>query len=275
MKVPRGFNDLVSERAQAAALLVRHAVVPLFAADESREPDFEATGTLIRLGQRRFVVSAAHVFDRLRGGVHMLIEGRERRALEKPFYSSIAGSSHARLRDMLDVGFCELTVDEAAGLSKQTFVDVADAGTVPDQHWAHRCLFVGYQANSQTRVPESSEYRSEQTYFSTPEISSPMYERSKLNRTQHVGVAFDHRNIAGPKGKGGNPMFQGMSGCGVWLLNPYETPTAGEQLTLLGFLAGPAPVNGKVMFGPRTSIVRDLIVEADAHEAERVNPTAV
>ena len=274
-KVPRGFNDLVYEKAQAAALLVRQSVVPLYSADEEGEPVFQATGTLVRLGERRFVVSAAHVFDRLRGGVHLLIPGRAREALGRPHFTSIAGPRGERHLDMLDIGFCELTGDEAASLDDETFVHIGDADPVLGRNWAHRCLLIGYPEKSQTRVAELSVYRHEQTYYSAPEISDSVYRRSRLNRERHVGVEFDRRKIAGPVGKGGKPMFHGMSGCGVWLLNPYEAPTAGNQVPLLGFLAGPPPANGKVLFGARASLVRDLIVAADVHEAERADPTAV
>ena len=265
---PRGFNKLVTETARDAADTLRDCTVPLFRVDDDGEPAFEGTGVLLVLDGRWLVVTAAHVVRATQaGGTHLLIEGNAREALKGP--GKMTAPERAWARDDLDLAAIEVTDEEAAGLGHASFVDVShDAGVKP-RHWSHRFLVVGYPEQLQHRDSDQSVYHTQLARYSAPRIADNRYKQCGLIEEDHLGMEFDHRKIVHGESRGGRPNFIGMSGGGIWYLDPYQSYSLAHRPQLKGFLIGAAPKNKKVIFGPRLEVLRRLVNQLPDRRSER------
>jgi hypothetical protein len=260
-KVPPGFAALVSERVRAAVALVERSVVPAYRVDATGEPEHEGSGVLVSYGGRFFFVSAAHVFDSLTGGVHLLIEGRSQHALGAAAKVSLRPQGAPRTADTVDLGFVELTDAEVNGLGKDNFISLESPHDFT-RHWSQRMFVVGLPNKLQRRDRASTTYVFNHFFYQGPEVSEREYSAAGLTRGRQWALTFDHRRIQSPTGTGGRPNMSGMSGGGIWLLEPYLHHSHEMPPPLIGFLAGTPPRNRKALFG---SSVKTLIEMLEDH----------
>ena len=158
-RVPRGFNDLVARKAREAAEIVRLSVVPIFKTDFEFKPAFEGTGVLVRVEGMEVLVSAAHVFDEMKdGGVHLLLEGREKHALSDAMRVTLGPRPRERLSDTIDVGFVRLTQIEADAAGRGHFIELQPRVIPSGLRWHLRYVVLGYQAGLQVRNDDESKY---------------------------------------------------------------------------------------------------------------------
>lgn len=260
-RAPPGFNNLVSRKAHALAELLRHHVVPLFSVDNEGNPDFEGSGVLVLLDGYPLVVSAAHVFDHLSSGVHLLLKGREQTPLESPHRVTLCTPPLQRNADLYDLGWCPLTQDEYAAADPLSFITLEDPVEIPAE-WFYRYLVIGYPAKDQVPNHMESVYHIQQTYYSGPRLRSSKARQAGLDTSSTIALEFAHNRIVGPRGAGGRPNFRGMSGGGIWRFSPYEEYSAERPPPLVGFLAGSPPKNLKALFGGSGQFLRLLVAEA-------------
>lgn len=241
--------------------MLQRSVRPVFRVDDSGEPDHEGSGVLVRHLSRHYLASAAHVLDGLTDGVHLLIDGMERTPLEASARVSVRPASKPRSDDQLDLGFVPLSADEVERLGSDDFVDIAESVAF-DRHWSVRLVAVGFASKLQWKDRASHTYHTQQTYYEAPELADGKYRSARLSRGEHFALNFDHRRISGARGRGGRPNFFGMSGGGIWLLNPYETPSEETPPRLVAILAGSSPLNKKALWGSSTTSLSRMIESA-------------
>lgn len=258
--VPTGFNERIDVVSDQASAVAQDQTVPLFRATESSEPEFEATGVLVSLGGRRFVATAAHVVRALQqGGMHLLIPGGGGNPLLGDGRMTIGAGSRPWQRDDFDCGVIEVNNAEAEGLGPGRFLDLATCTDVSPRLRSQRFLALGFPAHTQKKDAVRAVFNVKLTRYSAPQVRQSKYREMRLDPNAHIALEFDHRRIVGNGGRGGRPQFRGMSGSGIWLLNPHEEYTSTNRPMLVGLLAGPTPRNAKVLFGPKVPVLIGLI----------------
>lgn len=255
----RAFNRLTSKAAFEAAECVRSSVVPVFAVDSKENPAFEGSGVLLSVGSRFFLLSAAHVLQSLTQGVHLLIEGSEQSPLRTMARVSSVMRQSERYKDKVDAGFVELTREEAAGIGFDSFLDVRHLSFAKSTRRLDRYFVLGYPHRDQERSDPELVYRVNQSYYIAPELKDDGYKRSDLDSRSNLLLQFDKRRIRTPKGTGSRPDFVGMSGGGIWKFDPFSTYAPDRRPLLVAILLGPAPKNGKALFGIRVRALLRMI----------------
>lgn len=198
---------------------VRESTVPIFC-----KPDgvsvIEGTGTLLRIAERSFLVSAAHVlWEAQRKGLPDLPYREPKdgmfNLLAKPFRYR---SNPSYKRDRLDVGIIELDADEVARLEGYRFIRLLETNTnwKPDDDLY---LVAGYPTELASRNRPNQ-----------PVISACAYSCvTRLLRTDAFPDCDDKRHILLDAsrqgavlltGTGDMPLLlDGMSGCSIWKTN--------------------------------------------------------
>ena len=205
-RVPPGFNALVSSKAKKVAELVSPFVVPIFGVDKRREPEFHGSGVLIRQANRFLVVSAAHVFDRLLDGVHLLLPKRERQALSNPITLTVKDTNGRRTGDQIDLGYVDLTEDEIDAVGSTNFLQLPQSFEGLRPNWATRYI-LGYAEKDQSKIEDDLIFRIKQSYYTAPEVSqAPMtaldLRRQNISRSNSTGAGSPVH-----AGEGGFPNF--------------------------------------------------------------------
>jgi hypothetical protein len=222
-------------------------------------------------------VSAAHVLDATSaGGVHLLLNGREQHPLANPTWLTLTKHPGSRRDDLVDTGYVRLTDAEIQAIGRESFLKVRQPVLVPEVHWAARHILFGFPSNRQSRDDVGMKVDLQLTYFSSPEIPVGKYATYGLNRVHHFGMRFEGSRIASKRGRGGQPNFRGMSGGGVWIIDPYTDYSETNYPAFAGLLLGPAPKTNKALFGSR---IAALFAMLDAETVpqpsnEELKPTA-
>ena len=147
------------------------------------------------------------------------------------------GRHGSRLHDTIDLGFIRLTEQEVEAAGRGNFIDVVERQVPTGMRWQIRYVALGHPEKDQRRDDVHGTYAMAQTYLMTEELSESKYRLAGLDRRVHIGLLFDRSRLAGPRGRGGKPNLVGMSGCGVWELDPYITYGPENPPALIGFLA--------------------------------------
>ena len=267
--VPRGFNALIARQAARAVEIIRGSVVPVFRADPMFAPTFEGSGVLAILDDRHYLVTAAHVLDAMTdGGVHLLAEGRETQPLSPTMHLTVASTSGRRTSDLVDLGLVPLKAEEVDALGRTNFIRVQMRVASTGQRWHLRYLLLGFPTKDQLRFDDELLYRVAGTYYTAAELSTGKYKAAGLDPEECISIEFNDRRIAGPKGRGGKPNFSGMSGGGIWEINPHANYSAAKPPRLVGLLAGLAPRNNKALFGASTTSWIALARSVNPHEID-------
>jgi hypothetical protein len=258
--VPPGFNALLEKRSALVAELVGKHVLPVFRVDDQESPTFEGSCVAIKARDAHFIVSAAHALDATsKGGVHLLLNGRERNPLENPTWATVTSRPESRSDDLVDLGYVRLNDFEIDAIGPTNFLEVVEGAPLPKPHWASRHIAFGFPANRQSRDDVEMQYNLTQSYYTSPEIQIGKYAGAKLSHGDHFAVQFDQRQIASARGRGGRPNFIGMSGGGIWVIDPYTDYSLRNYPQFVGFLLGTAPRNGKVLFGSRANMFFEIL----------------
>jgi hypothetical protein len=257
----------VSSKAKKVAELVSSFVVPIFGVDKTREPEFHGSGVLIRQADRFLVVSAAHVFDRLLDGVHLLLPKRERQALSNPITLTVKDSNDRRTGDQIDLGYVDLTEAEIDAVGSTNFLQLPQATEGVQPNWATRYVILGYAEKDQSKMQDELIFRINQSYYTAPEVSPSTYERARLTTSEHIALEFNRSRIASPRGRGGVPKLHGMSGAGIWRFHAYTNQAPRCSPELVGFLAGPAAHYKKALFGARVAVLLSMLNSGESPQS--------
>jgi hypothetical protein len=256
---PPGFNLLFDRRARAVSDLLGPYVLAVFCLDEAGGPSFEGSCVAVKARGSHFVLSAAHVLNAtIKGGVHLLLKGREQNPLQHPTWLTLTKYPGHRHDDPVDVGYVRLKEAEIAAIGEQNFLDVSN-GPPPRTIWSSRHFLLGFPAHRQSRDDIDMKYNLEQTYFTSPEILTDKYAPAGLDQIKHFAMRFEGSRIVSKRGRGGQPNFRGMSGGGVWVMDPYTDYSAAKLPPFAGILVGRPAKNKKVLFGSRIGALFSML----------------
>lgn len=248
-------TDLLEDKVEEAVPLVRSSVVPLYGADQHAQPDYEGSGILLRLGGRHFLVSAAHVFDALHGDVFLILEKIGDLKLKNPPHVTVAPDSR-RNKDRFDMGYVLLTPEEVNVIGEDSFLQSGDLSP-RDAAAPRRGYFaLGFPVSKQERDEYRKVYKTSMMRVATIETRDAIYVRTKFTRDFHLLLRFNERNMRGPGGRRGSvPNPRGLSGGGIWRVNPFEQYRPDNRPKLVGITIERPPEYGKALLGTRIEAV--------------------
>ena len=217
-----GSTDLLLDKVEQAFPEVAPSLVALCRCDDRDQPDFRGTGVLFSAGDSHFIISAAHVFDELVGGVFLLHPGGTEWPLQNSPEVPLAEGGD-RQDDRLDVGFVRLEDGEAETIGKHRFLQPRNASPRDAAAPAMGYFVAGFPAKWER--PDYSQHTLPNRLMRYAGIEAPAraYQYTHLTRDFHLALKFHPNRVKGPKGIGGAPDTHGMSGGGVWRINPLVT----------------------------------------------------
>lgn len=250
-------SDLYNEAAEAAANSVRGCTVPLFKRLSDDHIDFEGTGVLVRLADHHFLFSAAHVFEKLTGGVFLLAEGRERHPLES---NAVCVSGSTESYDY-DVGYILLTTNEVNAIGAANFLASERLATLEADGHTPGYLAVGFPAKFQYPKAGEDVFMVNGMRYHALECKRSAYDLVGVSRSSRVIIQYDRNKTHGPKGVGGSPSFVGISGCGIWRLNPLRSHSPASPPELVAILTDNPTKYRKGLLSTRVGVLLAALVK--------------
>lgn len=247
-------SDFVMENAEAAAQLVRRAVVPIFRSDSRDRPDFEGSGVLMEVGGRHFLISAAHVFERSDNHPFLLSEGFERVPTHHRPFTNILSAGQKRDHDKIDVGFVELTSAEAAALGLESFLRPRHVNVEHMNARRGPLLALGFPGGIQERDDIGKIYRMETAYYVALEATKKGYDSCGVQRSSHLMLKYRRNRLVSASGAG-VPEFKGMSGGGVFAFPALATPTPDAPPRLVAIIIERPDCYGPSILTTRIDVV--------------------
>lgn len=215
--------DRIHDRAQRAADLVEGYVTPVFGYDENDTPDLEGTGVLGRLGERYYLLTAAHVLKACGDGVGIPV-GSELRSLPGASLLVGRGPTPGAPGDPVDVGLLRLDTAGVAALGEERFLDLSRNTAPPMKTETTLFIAIGYPARDELFDPESGSYSAEPTVLYTGAAEARGYEWAKVDYETHFLIRFRKQDMLTAKSVGAPPDFRGISGGGVWPFDLTREP---------------------------------------------------
>jgi hypothetical protein len=216
---------------QASNEIVTQATIPIFRFDEN-QLRLHGTGVFLQIGDRHFILTAAHVLDsnvyhkipltlgsERNGGPPVLLNGAKIWQSDFPVNADV-NDPEARLADPYDNAFIALTAEHAQSLMSRRIpitLQMLDLSEVPKSGCFLFLGFPGEYARTSTIV----QMVSVEMFRYITELDS----RNKANN----GISVLFKYLPGSVYSDGSdallPDLHGMSGCGVWRLStmiPFE-----------------------------------------------------
>lgn len=235
-------TDTFAAESQAVSRLsniLSHHLVPLYAATSSGKPELVGSSFLVSSGVNFYLVSAAHVFDKLTTGHELFfyIAPKVIRKLSGNLRLTKMPLGKDRKADRLDVGVLKLEGPALPPYPKiQKYplpISAFMTNALPRE--GKQYLLVGFPGSKNRTNPTARELKSKQ--YSFRNISAPISKYSELgvNPESHIALSFDVKNTVRPDREiRAFPDPAGMSGAPIWLLydkngpnDPLQTPVVG------------------------------------------------
>src|SRR5262245_6547907 len=114
--------DAMAERVERISLMLSRHIIPLFIEGPGRRPQLWGSGLLVSAGDSSFLVSAAHVSDRMQvgSGIFIYVDPESKWRLSGRLYLTKIPEGQTRENDIFDVGVLRL---EGAALPPYPAVD--------------------------------------------------------------------------------------------------------------------------------------------------------
>lgn len=250
--------------ARAVTDIVSKSVVPIFTYRSLNLFDFEGSGTLCRLDDKYYLITAAHVLDACTQGVYLLeVEGGSR-SLVSSHIVTAPPPGGMREHDSLDVGFVRLTNDEVLAVGADRFLDLSQTGAGEDFETATVTIAVGYPKGGQSINARERTVDTAVTMYMTGLEMPLAYKMARANPQTHLLLRYRrdemvyNRKRTGPAGS-----FKGMSGGGVWPVRILEDPETPTIPPLAGIIVEQPVGYGPSILATRAAVVRAFIRKFD------------
>lgn len=241
--------------------LSRH-IVPLFGILHGKQK-LHGTGFLVSSGKSSYLVSAAHVLDRLKDDLDLFfyIEQRVTRKLSGRLHLTRTSEGKDRKSDRLDVGVLELEGPQLPPyphVDKDAIpIDVLMASPLPREN--EQYLLVGFPQSKSKPNLKRREVESEP--YGYRNVSKPLadYKRLDLASDDHIAIPFNTERWLGPDGNVRDfPHPNGMSGSPIWLLNHEKFSKYPNRVPIIGIFIE-YHKNHRVLIGTHIRFALDMI----------------
>jgi hypothetical protein len=217
-RLPTPTEVQIRENASIASQLLAGATRPLFRATRHGEPELVASCVLLRIGDHRFLISAAHCFDEPDTEVSQLWVGGAGRMVEVSGVEmrTSSSSSNSRANDRYDVAFISLSAAAVSKLEGCEFLTLEDLDlndlVTPDNAY----LLFGYPWRRSRLVREETRVHYEALFYAGRPVSSSSHAVIGTNADTHYLIGFRRDRVFGECGYVTAPIPRGVSGGGLW-----------------------------------------------------------
>ena len=207
-KAVEQWNSVVGKR------LLR-SLTPIYR-EGPRHPELIGSGTLLRIADMTFLVTAAHVADEVKRGPYYFGAADMLIPLGGLKMSSPLPVGVSRDEDRTDLAYWVLDPSVAGKLSSADTLRPGDLelDSVSEAFTENQYLVNGYPASRQPRRLTEGEFAARPFSFITEEESARSYEAINLDRTRNLFVSFDKDDTYRQGAKVTGPDLFGISGCG-------------------------------------------------------------
>jgi hypothetical protein len=219
------------------------AVLPLFREDSNGRPEQFGSGVLVQVGDQRFLISAAHVFDEFTSPP-ILIPGKEGlTGVKGEYFITPLPESGARRDDLLDLGFLPLSSGSELSLNdSMIFLDHRDCDAMDETAEEDAYTVIGYQADLSDVGDEIVQSRISRIGCSG--VQDHRYEKLGLDPRTHLLLQYRMKKgvIYRTLSPGKKHNFEGISGGGVFAWSKdLPNPHAMDQPLLVGIVTDYSP----------------------------------
>jgi hypothetical protein len=227
--------DEVNDRLKPLVRRIADASVPFCQLGEQRPINPIGSGVALRIGDRRYLLSASHVFEYAAADRAItVICGDQfvavRRALVRRTVSRLPIPDVADLAVVIldsapdeTQGFRYISLDEIDPLA-------GDVEIAPTTSF----LALGYPVSKQPRILKDGSYAAFAYHFLT-HLEKPDAEPQSLESGQHIAVGYNPRDFVGDPRVSEMPDPVGMSGGGLWRV-PHGLTSPNPDGRLTGIL---------------------------------------
>jgi len=237
-----GDNHAFQVESQAIARLSSALVanvLPLFVEVRGGKPKLIGSSFLISSGISSYLVSAAHVFDEMKGGqeIFFYIGPRTKQKLSGSLRLTKTGKGENIDSDRLDVGVLKF---EGSGLPfypNLKKLPLSIGALMPNAlpREGKQYLVVGFPESKSRANPVAREVVSMAYCFRNFSIPAGKYADLGFDPQSHLVLGFDRKRTIGPNGQiRAFPAPLGMSGSPVWLLHDADGPNDPAQTPVVG-----------------------------------------
>ena len=206
---------IISVSAKRVAREYLSAIRPLLAHNVKGELDVEGTALLFKIGDHRFLITAAHVLDAT-AHTDLYIAGlKDIVALEGIKRCTNSPAGQPRRADVYDVGFMELATEYDQVLKGCRFltVDDCDLNEQPTAGvWSSKYLVIGYPTTKLKRNPAEGTVIPRPFIFTASPAKSSQYPQLERPSHSHIVLDFTRRRVLSEEGEQTAPKPQGISG---------------------------------------------------------------
>lgn len=240
---------------------VSRATVPLYS-DNGGRPIPNGSAVLLRAGEVRFALTAAHVADQAESLPLFTGAGDALVRFEGSRTAIKLREGQSRLSDQLDVAVLTLSATTAEQIADGDFIDVSDIDTVERTLDDEIFLVAGYPGTKRKEEPALGLL--EVGFYPALAVSRPRpdYKSLGLKPNHHLLLGFSKKRMWRRGVRVIAPDLYEMSGCGVWAIGEPEGALF-ERPRLTALLIGKRLARGvPVLQTTRMSVVMYGVVAA-------------
>lgn len=202
------------------------AVRPIFTVDGRERPDAHGSCVLLRVGDRHFALSAAHVFDSMEenelyiaGETHLL-------SLPRNWYGTPMPASGKREDDKIDVAFLEVPDSVVAEMGNCLWLAPENLVRPGGTHATRLYCTIGYPVRrSRVRSAALSVAAPADSYAGVSVDDPAVFAHLGLSPNTHILISFDREKIISPHGvRVPTVKPYGKSGGGLWRFDSLVAP---------------------------------------------------
>ncbi|KUJ57140.1 serine protease family protein [Chryseobacterium aquaticum] len=215
------------------------------------------TGIFVNIGSKYFLFTAAHVLDDIEK-IFIPMENGE--TLLKPGGQIIKNTINGdRENDDLDVGILVLDKDTICDLREDyCFLNENQIGLNHIPIDFHSYLVFGYPTTMSKKSISRNSFHTIPFFNFTKCVSKETYKKINRQDVFNLVVAYDRKNIPNLKSKtiSFGPNLFGISGCGLWFVNPY---IINEKPKLIGIMNEWSKLNKSLLIATRIDAYTEVL----------------
>lgn len=250
-------------RLRRAADLLQNHVIPVFTLDERELLDLEGSGLLARLGNRHYLITAAHVLDACSQDVYIPLGTDNIEPLTGPAIVTGRKPGFTRLDDKIDIGFVRLSHEEAASFEEDRFLNLEHVWGPSLPISTTLFAVLGYPVRNRISQPQTQTIATPLTSFYTGLANEKAYRLTKTDDSSQVLLRYNRRTIATRTGVGSPSDMHGISGGGVWPIDLRVEPNPQFPSLLAGIVIERPREHFASLLVTRGNVIRSFVSRFD------------
>lgn len=191
----------------------------IFGANSKGEPEFLGCGIILRHNADYFLITAAHVIDRL-DSMPLFIDGENHLVqLSGELLATPMPSSGRRCDDKLDIAVIRLENNTVTQLEDVKTIGINSLETNSSHNQNNGYVAIGYPISKQQKSMCHDKKEISPFLYGIFGHEAPMdaYDRVGVDRKSHLVISLKTKRVYGSLGEVRTaPALNGMSGTGIW-----------------------------------------------------------